>query len=394
MKRFPWALTGLAVPALALGVVGLSALGRGFAQAPSAFEGRPVAPPQGFVPAAQPGTSQTPRGPHPFEVTAQAGPWMVLAATYTSPQNTPDAVYMAEQVVRYLRDNNYKAYLWNFSDQKRRQEEEEFNRMMQANPDRPYRRRITRMQEQCGVLVGGYRDSETANKAMQAIKGLPAPKVKNRFGEEVSDEIVRPNQEASAPPTGLMGNFTPTDRMGSERLKREKISPFVRAFVIRNPALPRQQPDQTAKVDPFWKQLNAGRPYNLLKCRKDWTLVIKVYEGAGVLQSAGTTPTKGNSFLDMLGIGGKSHQILDATARQAESLAQFLREGPQLEAYVLHTRGSSIVPVGNYDSPDDQQLREMQQTISRLRFAPQGGAPLGNAHELFAQPLPMRIPRL
>src|SRR5262249_25977770 len=361
---------------------------------------RPVAPPQGFVPAAQPGTPQTVRGPHPLEVTAQAGPWMVLAATYTSPQNTPDALYMAEQVVDQLRRNTEftskfkcNAYIWNFSDQKRRQEEEEYNRMMQANPDRPYRRRITRMHEQCGVLVGGFRDSEKANEAMQAIKGLPAPVVKNRFGEEVSDEIVRPNQEATAPPTGLMGNFTPTDRMGSERLKREKISPFVRAFVIRNPALPRQQPDQTAKVDPFWKQLNAGRPYNLLKCRKHRTLVIQACEGAGVLPSAGTTPTKGNSFLDMLGMGGKSHQILDATAQQAETLAEFLRRY-QFETYVLHTRGSSIVTVGNYDSPEDPQLREMQQTLSPLRFAPTGGAALGNPPRLFPQPRPDPLPRL
>jgi hypothetical protein len=388
MKRFPWVL------AVALGVVGLSALGRGFAQAPSAFEGRPMAPPQGFVPATPPGTPQTARAPHPFEVTAQAGPWMVLAATYTSPQGTPDAVYMAEQVVRHLRANKYNAYLWNFSDQKRRQEEEEYNRMMQANPDRPYRRRITRMHEQCGVLVGGYRDSETANKVMQAVKVLPAPVVRNRYGAEVSDEIVRPNQGASARPTGFASNFTSTDLMGIDRLKREKISPFVRAFVIRNPALPHQQPDQTAKVDPFWKELNHGRPYNLLKCRKDWTLVIKVYEGAGMLQSAGTTPTKGNGFLDMLGIGGKSHQILDATATEAEAMAKCLREN-HYEAYVLHTRGASILTVGGYDSPEDEQLRRMQQDLSRLRFTVTKGPQVEhNSLELFAQPLPMRIPRL
>jgi len=293
--------------------------------------------------------------------------------------------------VRYLRDNNYKAYLWNFSDQKRRQEEEEFNRMMQANPDRPYRRRITRMHEQCGVLVGGYRDSETANKAMQDIKGLPAPKVKNRFGEEVSDEIVRPNQEATAPPTGFMGNFTPTDRMGSERLKREKISPFVRAFVIRNPALPHQQVDPTTKVDPSWKKLNAGRPYNLLRCRKNWTLVINVYEGAGTLQSAGQD--KGNSILGALGLGSKPQEILAASALQAESLAEFLRHY-DFDAYVLHTRGSSIVTVGGFDSPDDEQLRKMQEHLSRLRFNVTGPAIEHNSLELFAQPMPMRVPRL
>src|SRR5262249_51702005 len=77
-------------------------------------------------------------------------------------------------------------------------------------------------------------------------------------------------------------------------LHYEDISPFVRAFVIRNPALPHQQVDPTTKVDPSWKKLNAGRPYNLLRCRKNWTLVIKVYEGAGTLQSAG--PGQGKQY--------------------------------------------------------------------------------------------------
>src|SRR5262245_46239438 len=125
MKRIPWALTGLAVPALAVGMAGLASFRSSFAQSPQGFGNQSVAPPQGFVPAEQ--TSVSPGQPamrprHPFEVTAQAGPWMVLAATYTSPHSSPDAVLMAEQVVRYLRSKGYSAYLWNFSDQKRRQE--------------------------------------------------------------------------------------------------------------------------------------------------------------------------------------------------------------------------------------------------------------------------------
>src|SRR5205823_1680184 len=145
---------------------------------------------------------------------------------------------------------------------------------------------------------------------------------------------------------------------------------FVRAFVIRNPALPRQQVDQTTKVDPFWKKLNAGRPYNLLRCRKDWTLVIKVYEGTGTLQSA-EGQVKGNSILGALGLGSKPQEILDAAAKQAELLAQILRHYG-FDAYVLHTRGSSIVTVGGFDSPDDEQLRKMQQNLSRLRLSVKG----------------------
>jgi hypothetical protein len=379
------------VPALVVGLAGVATLGHGFAQAPqTGFANRPMASPQGFVPAEQPGLAGPAPGtptPHPFEVTAQAGPWMVLAATYTSPRGSPDALYMAEQVVRYLRGKGYAAYLWSFSDQKRRQEEEEYNRMMQANPELPYRRRITRMQEQCGVLVGGFRDSEAANKELKKIKGLPAPVVRNRAGEVVADKIVRPNEgEASLQPRRV-DPFAPG---GAPRhdLHYEAISPFVRAFVIRNPTIPHQQVDQTAKVDPLWKKLNAREEYSLLRCRKDWTLVIKVYEGAGALESR-ATQTGGNSFLDVLGFGDRSHKILDATAAQAHELARFLRASMRLETYVLHTRSASIVTVGSFDRPDDEQLKSMQRQLSggRLRGT-------GQAHELFAQPMPMRVPRL
>src|SRR5262245_11440986 len=133
MKKLPWALTGLAVPALAVGMAGVAALGRGLAQAPQPALGeQPLGAPPGVHPAGPSGQAALgqPRAPHPFEVTAQAGTWMVLAATYSSPHASPDALYMAEQVVRYLRDKGKSAYLWSFSDQRRRQEEEEFNRMM------------------------------------------------------------------------------------------------------------------------------------------------------------------------------------------------------------------------------------------------------------------------
>ena len=75
-------------------------------------------------------------------------------------------------------------------------------------------------------------------------------------------------------------------------------------------------------------------------------------------------------------------------AAQAHELADILRKSLHLETYVLHTRGVSIVTVGNYDSPDDEQFKSMQRQLS-------GGRLLGSgpAHELSAQPLPMRVPR-
>jgi hypothetical protein len=397
MRKIPRALTGLALPALAVGL-SLSGLGRGAAQDPALFRSSPPAAPQGFAPAAGPGAGEVPaapgqrpvRAPGPYEVTPQAGPWMVLAATYTC----PDAVYLAEQVVGYLRERRWNAYIWNFADQKRRQEEEEFNRRMQNNPNVPYRRRFTRIPEECGVLVGGYPSMDAAKAALKSIKKLPPPDVRLRTGEEACDTII-----IHAPTDGPDGPGAPERSLGVRDLNRVKISPFMRAFVIHNPALPRQEVDQTAKVDPLWKKLNAGEEYSLLRCKKEWTLVIKFYEGSGALQSAGAQDS-GGGFLEKLGFGNKSKNILDATALQAHELARFLRQykdpvtGQTLKAYVLHTRHGSIVTVGGYDAPGDAEMQAMQQKLSGLRLYSVGGSPVGNSHELFAQPMPMRVPRL
>ncbi len=387
MKRFPWALTGLAVPALAAGVVGLGGLGRGLAQAPTAAPGfdRPVAPPPGFVPSGPAAAAAPSRQPGPYEVTPQAGAWMVLAASYTG----PNAVFLAEQVVRQLRETHrLPAYTWNFANQKRRKEEEEVNRLMKENPNLPYRRRVTRIEEHCGVVVGGYASSDAASAALKKIKRLPPPDVRTPTGEDASDTIILRGEQDVSP-----------GKTQGQTIDRVKVNPFVRAFVIRNPAVPQEQIDQTTKVDPLWKQLNADEKYSLLKCKKKWTLVIKFYQGPGALLS-NAVPNDDESFLTKLGFGNKSRQILDATAHQAHELAKFLRQCPRprtkgtYQAYVLHTRHGSIVTVGGFDSDKDKEMQAIQQELASLRMNWAGGQPLGTAHDLFAQPMPMRVPKL
>ena len=61
---------------------------------------------------------------------------------------------------------------------------------------------------------------------------------------------------------------------------------------------------------------------------------------------------------------------------------------PSFEAYVLHTRTQSIVTVGGYEGPNDPKLMQDQQVLSRLRL---NGVP--PEMQLFAQPMPMEVPR-
>jgi hypothetical protein len=388
MKRYPWVLASLAVPALALSVASFA--GRGLAQSPAGVRsrlatadvraGRPLALPQGLAPATTTPSVNAPRAPSPYQVTERAGPWMILAASCTGAFSAD----LAEQMVRQLRQQHrLPAYVWSFSDQKRHQEEEEYNQRMKANPNMPFRRRYTRMQEHWGVLIGGYSSSEDAHKALLKVKQLPSPDIYLPSGERA---LSRMNV------TGERQNKR-TKRVERQSAGEMEVNPYQRAFVIHNPAVPREQTNPTAD-DPLLKELNDGRPYNLLRCKKKWTLVVKFYQGAGMLQQAGTRQKEGG-IIDQL-FGDKSRKILDAGTTQAENMAKFLRQirSPfNFEAYVLHTRNGSLVTIGGFDSLEDPACQAAREKIGRLRLHYDGGQPLDNMHQLFDQPMPMQIPR-
>jgi len=157
-------------------------------------------------------------------------------------------------------------------------------------------------------------------------------------------------------------------------------------IATRNPTVRAQKADSGAP-DPAWKRLNAGRPYNLLDCRKPWTLAVKQFHGTGMIQPRSAASV----FLDTIGLGGKSGDVLEAGAAQAEEVARVLRKElkPGYEAYVLHTRTGSIVTVGGYDSPDDPQLQQTAKALRNLKFGLSA-----DAIQFFAQPLPMKVPQL
>src|SRR5262249_3965037 len=136
-----------------------------------------------------------------------------------------------------------------------------------------------------------------------------------------------------------------------------QVSPYAQCIATRNPTVRVQKPDPTAP-DQAWKQLNDGRPYNLLKCGKPWTLAVAQFQGVAVVQPRSAA----SEFLDKLGLGGRSDDVLEASAKQAEEVARVLRK-MDVPTYVLHTRSSSIVTVGAYDRPDDQQLRSWAEKL-------------------------------
>jgi len=349
-----------------VGMLALAWAGRGTAQVgnpppASPFPNTPgVENPSLF----QPLTPARPQTAYPLN--ARAGNWLICAASFTGPH----AVYLADQCCRHLREkHNMAAYVFNYADIERRRQEEEWLRQQQANPHMPLRRRITRIEDQCAVLVGGWADMKPAEKALPVIKKLPPPTLTLPSGARYNQVVF------------IQGIDDRTGR--TEIVGKGAANPFALAFVIRNPTAPKNDAAERDRPDPLWKKLNADEKYSLLKNKKKITLVIWEGIGAAQIQSAGES----NNFLEKLA-GHKSAEVMNAAGLQARELARFLRQY-DIEAWVLHTRTGSLVTVGGFEDVNDEQCKRMQQRLATLRLPP-GVLPT----PLFSQPMPMKVPRL
>jgi len=306
-----------------------------------------------------------------YPIVPEAGTWMICAASFTG----TEAPSLARQLVFQLRSKyNLAAYVFNRADEERARQKAELDRIRaQYPPDTPIRNRTIRVEEQCAVLVGSFGDFDAAAYYLPNIKKLPMPDLRLSTGEKAVDYVFQASRQEE-----IQSN-------------RKEVNPFSKAMVIRNPTVPRE-PAPAAKFDPFWKKLNANEEFSLLKCNKPWTLTVKEYPGAAMLQSKIVVP-KTESFWGKLWPSGSGGDMLNISAMQANELARVLRRF-NFQAYVLHTRTSSIVTVGGFDSMDDPQMQIMRKqlaTFQQVQIAKNRDH--SDPLQMMPNPLPMEVPR-
>jgi hypothetical protein len=300
-----------------------------------------------------------------YNVTPQAGAWMILASSYSGDEGKE----LARQLVLDLRSKHHlPAYVWNLSAEQRRRQEEA-DRAQRAQTGAPARPGGVRFKDEWAVLIGGYADINAASAALPTIRKLPLPDL------HLPGDRLPFDSEFYTEQTG--------------EIKRAVISPYAKAMCVPNPTVRR---DQKKKFDPFWTTLNEYESYSLLKCRKRWTFAVKEYAGASMVQSKATT---GGLFDGLAWLGGKqTGEILDAAGQQAHNLATTL-EQCNFEAHVFHTRYSSIVTIGNFDDPNDPQAERVKQqyrTFQQQAAASMASRGIKDPMQLFRSPLPMEVP--
>jgi hypothetical protein len=343
MKRLLFLLAGLAL---------LAGLGRFAAQPPSA---------------------------DPCSLTPQAGKWLICVASYTQavpgdPTGVENAGALAHDFAQEIR-TKYKtpAYIYDHGAEERAKQLEELDKFRKQCPGGTFR--TTRIREQFAVLVGGYKDLETARKELDRIKkDWKCPDA--RFCSS-AEKLVPGKWD------GKMKKLDPTDNSENGYIVQQVLySPFGTAFVVPNPLAPKDKPDDSV-ADDFIVKINSGEDFNLLKqCKHPWTLTVAVFQSPPTLQGH----TGSSSFLDKL-TGRDTGHALAAGAMNAHNLAEVLRKIGFNETYVLHTRYNSVVTLGGYDNENDRRMDQMWEWLERQKMPPEVKA------MLLSHPLPLKVPK-
>lgn len=300
-----------------------------------------------------------------YVVTAADGPWMIIVTYYTGPM----AGKYAHDLVLELRSRyDVPGFVFNRTGEERKKLQEEqaelrrrqeaYLKQMNLTVDVPARVRTYRIEEEFAVLVGGYKDMETARKALDRIKKFDPP------------------QTVPLPEMHIAGPDASDKEKKRINVEKEPVNPFRTSFVCHNPTIPVEKPKQEA--DSLLKELNAGESYSLLKTSKPYTLIVKEYHRAAMVQ-----PSAPSAFIDKL-LGRNDGAALDAMGKQAHEIARVLRK-LNFDAYVLHRRWDSLVTVGSYDSPTDPQLLQNQKTLASFQ--------LGADIKFLPRPVVLEVPR-
>jgi hypothetical protein len=320
--------------------------------------------------------------PHPWAVKADHGAWVIVVKSYSGPESRK----LAERLAADIRQTHKVAsYLFERNAEERRAEVAQVDAIRKRELERyqptfavieqakkeaaatgsayiddPVKLKIPKpyheTPEQWAVVIAGFPDMTAANKALETVKKLPAPK------------------DTSLCDTAMIGGQEKTAKSGDEwKSAVNYLNPYACAMAVPNPALGKARMDEKGKLDPFVVGLNKGVENSLLGAKKPWTILVKTYSAPMVVE--GRDGGGGNVFRKTFGGKGSSgSDILRATAAEADLLAKALRHPNHkprpYDAFVLHHTVGSLVTVGEFDGPNDPDLLRTAEELRGITYEP------------------------
>lgn len=272
-----------------------------------------------------------------YPVGDEHGPWLILATTFRGPEAERDAKQLVYELRKDYKLNAYthqKSYDYSKSFVGRGVDKFGNPRKMRHNTAERF--------DEVAVLIGDFVtvDDPKAKKTLERVKMMRPKILDPNGGPETSQSFAAIRQLHNR----VWGG-------GDEKSQR---GPMRMAFVIPNPKLPKSY-FKPKGVDKFVEDLNADRPYSLLKCPKAYTVRVATYTGGTYTQV---------KKKDKAAEAATATNRLEKAALSADRLAAKLRE-QNVEAYVFHDRTQSIVTVGGFDSHGAQRMSD-----GSMRFNP------------------------
>lgn len=294
-----------------------------------------------------------------YRLTDQCGAWLIMAATFSG----EGAEAQAHELVLELR-SRYKlpAYThemtFDFRDAVVGRGVNRFGE--------PVRMRYQRSREirEIAVLVGGYPrvDDPQAQQVLRKVKMM-------------RPRALDPNQRKKTNQT-LAALRTIQAALLPEDDEDRKKGPMGKAFITRNPRLPREYFVSTG-VDRLVVKMNKGVPHSLLTCKGKYTVRVATFSGTVIIDQKKLKAYQQGK--------AKLPSRLAQAAEKAHRLTMALRQ-KGYDAYEFHDRHSSIVTVGSFGSvtlpgPDgkmgvDPRITKIVDTFSATPIESKPGGPL------------------
>ncbi len=270
-----------------------------------------------------------------FQLSADQGPWMILAASLSG----SDAQTKAEALARELQQNlKVDCYVL----------DKTFDHGSMLKTDRhqtvdivsgTVESRRVRMANQsservCAVLVGNFASLEdpAIKDLLQQIRTAHPVALEGKDAAETKD----PSKAESS--NWLVSSARQVLWSRTDRQSVKNKGKMGAAFVTRNPLLP-DDFFQAPKVDEIVLDLNRNVEHSLLKCTKRYTVRVASFQGKAVTDfgtgGAASTPKE-------------LSDNLDHAANNANKLTTALR-AKGVEAYEFHDRYASYVTIGSFD---------------------------------------------
>lgn len=286
-------------------------------------------------------SSSDSQGSGSYRLTAQQGPWMILAASFAG----ESAEKEANDLVMEMR-KRWRLPAYTYSEHFDFSQPVDGIGLSEDGTPLKLKHRLPIAYDEIAVLVGNFPSvsDPQLQKTLDFVKHARSP-------------VLEANLKVEKTSMRYAGLRSFTRRHSGEEADRAK-GLMGQAFVTRNPLLP-EEFFAPKGIDSMVASMNSGVEHSLLDCPGKYSVRIATFRGTVLIDQ--------RQVKEALATNRFESRLMEA-AEKAHRLTESLRKR-KVEAYLFHDRHESIVTVGSFNSvgvPRDDGMIEIDPAIYRI----------------------------